>query len=131
MEEDVLSLEINEELADKYDGRFFIDHDTNDRIEVFMFAKNKTGIDMRFVGCDFKWGYDFVVNTEYGTWTSDQESICSYIHMIEEGSDLIEETTEDKFVLAVSIAHRQMALEKKLINEFKSIQSDFFGKENK
>jgi hypothetical protein len=129
MEEEILTLEINEELANKYNGRCFIDHDMNDRIEAFMFVKHDKGISTRFVGCDFKWGYDFVNDTEYGTWTSEQESIVGYIHMIEECQDFIEETTTEKFKLAVSIAHRQMALEKKLMNEFKSIQSNFFGKE--
>ena len=43
---------IDEALANKLNGRCFIDLDMPDRIEGFKFTKTKTGLDCLWIGCD-------------------------------------------------------------------------------
>lgn len=88
---------IDETLADKLNGRCFIDLDMPDRIEGFKFTKTKTGLDCLWIGCDCFWAYHFSDHEDYGTYKIKDTSFGTDVNSVLTDFYLIKEVTEDVF----------------------------------
>lgn len=127
MEED-RKITIDESLSNSLDGKCFIDYEQSNRIELFRFEKTDKGLMCHFIGCDYTWGYDFKMESEYGEFDAGDVGFSDYVFMLEDKFPWFEETTMEKFDLGYEIVKRQMALHDKLFNDFENIQTQFFMK---
>lgn len=113
------------ELAEKLDGRCFLDLDDSDRIEAFRFVKTTTGLDMIGIGCDYHWGYSHLWHDDYGEYNLEDTFCGCYIDMIEENSWLVREITQEKFDRANEIVNEKISENKKMQRDFEKLQKQF------
>ena len=95
---------LTEELAQKYDGKCYVDYDDNYRIEAVRFFKDDKGLNMHYVGTDgLRVSYNHTDVDEINTEGMENAYSLSYINMIEENSHLFKEITKEKFDEIVAI----------------------------
>ena len=95
---------LTEELAQKYDGKCYVDYDDNYRIEAVHFFKDDKGLNMHYVGTDgLRVSYNHTDVDEINTEGMENAYSLSYINMIEEDCHLLKEITKEKFDEIVAI----------------------------
>ena len=98
---------LTEELAEKYDGKCYVDFDDNYRIEAVRFFKDENGLNMHSVGTDgIRVAYNWCHYDEIPTKGSDNTFSLPYINMIEENVYLLKEITKEKFDEIVDIVRQ-------------------------
>lgn len=98
---------LTEELAQKYDGKCYVDYDDSHRIEAVHFFKDDKGLNMHYVGTDeFRVSYNWTDFDEIPTEGIENAYSLSYINMIEEKSPLLKEITKEKFDEIVAIVEQ-------------------------
>lgn len=119
MEEQV---NLNKELADKYDGRCFLDLDMPDRIEAIKFTKTPFGLSTECIGCNYSWGYiqDYV--DKYGETTYNDMYCGGNLEMIENGMYLHREITPEHYELIKEFVLKRIQLYEELRDDFKEMQ---------
>lgn len=123
MEQDII---INEELADKLNGRCFLDTDIPERIEGFKFIKTKTGIDFITIGSDSVFNYSYVYHEDYGKYKVKDTYFGTDIILVETNFYLLREISEDVFNKMVSIINKQKDISDKIKNDWIKTQRQFF-----
>lgn len=123
MEQEII---INEELADKLNGRCFLDTDMPERIEGFKFMKTKTGIDCICIGSDSVFNYNEVYHEDYGTYKVKDTYFGTDIILVETNFYLIREISEELFNKMVAIVNNQKEISNKLEYDWKKTQKQFF-----
>ena len=88
---------IAKELAEKYDGRCFVDYDMNERVEAFRFFKDETGINIHIIGCSDCIHYNHIEHDDYDTEGVHNTYSLSEINMVEEEDSLVKEITQEQF----------------------------------
>lgn len=95
---------LTEELAQKYDGKCYVDYDDNHRIEAVRFFLDEKGLNIHSVGTDgLGVSYNWTDFDEIPTEGIENAYSLSYINMIEENSHLLKEITKEKFDKIVAI----------------------------
>ena len=95
---------LTEELAQKYDGKCYVDYDDNHRIEAVRFFLDEKGLNIHSVGTDgIGVSYNWTDFDEIPTEGIENAYSLSYINMIEEDSHLLKEITKEKFDKIVAI----------------------------
>ena len=95
---------LTEELAQKYDGKCYVDYDDNYRIEAVHFFKDNKGLNAHYVGTDgLQVLYNYTDVDEINTEGMENAYSLSYINMIEEDCHLLKEITKEKFDEIVAI----------------------------
>ena len=95
---------LTEELAQKYDGKCYVDYDDNYRIEAVRFFKDNKGLNAHYVGTDgLQVLYNYTDVDEINTEGMENAYSLSYINMIEEDCHLLKEITKEKFDEIVAI----------------------------
>ena len=95
---------LTEELAQKYDGKCYVDYDDNYRIEAVRFFLDEKGLNMHSVGTDgLRVSYNHTDFDEINTEGMENAYSLSYINMIEEDCHLLKEITKEKFDEIVAI----------------------------
>ncbi len=95
---------LTEELAQKYDGKCYVDYDDNYRIEAVHFFKDDKGLNAHYVGTDgLQVLYNYTDFDEINTEGMENAYSLSYINMIEENCHLLKEITKEKFDEIVAI----------------------------
>ena len=98
---------LTEELAQKYDGKCYVDYDDNHRIEAVHFFKDDNGLNMHYVGTDgLRVSYNHTDVDEINTEGIENAYSLSYINMIEENSPLLKEITKEKFDEIIAIVEQ-------------------------
>ena len=98
---------LTEELAQKYDGKCYVDYDDNHRIEAVHFFKDDKGLNIHYVGTDgLQVSYNHTDVDEINTEGMENAYSLSYINMIEEESHLLKEITKEKFDEIVAIVEQ-------------------------
>ena len=123
MEQDII---INEKLADKLNGRCFLDTDMPERIEGFKFIKTKTGIDFITIGSDSVFNYSHVCHEDYGKYKVKDTFFGTDIILVETNFYLLREISEDVFNKMVSIINKQKDISDKIKNDWIKTQRQFF-----
>jgi hypothetical protein len=95
---------LTEELAQKYDGKCYVDYDDNYRIEAVHFFKDDKGLNAHYVCTDgLQVLYNYTDVDEINTEGMENAYSLSYINMIEENCHLLKEITKEKFDEIVAI----------------------------
>lgn len=98
---------LTEELAQKYDGKCYVDYDDNYRIEAVHFFKDDKGLNVHYVGTDgLQVLYNYTDVDEINTEGMENTYSLSYINMIEENSPLLKEISKEKFDEIVAIVEQ-------------------------
>jgi len=98
---------LTEELAEKYDGKCYVDFDDNYRIEAFRFFKNENGLNMHYVGTDgLRVSYNWTDFDKIPSEGMENTFSLSYINMIEENCYLLKEITKEEFDEIVDIVEQ-------------------------
>lgn len=117
---------IDEALADRLDGRCFIDTNNPDRIEGFKFLKTKNGIDCIHIGAGPASAYDHVLHENYGTYKVGDTYFGIDIIDVETGLYIIKEITDDVFSKMIDVVNEQDEIVKKNKEQFKKKHEDLF-----
>lgn len=117
---------INEELANKLNGRCFLDTDMPERVEGFKFVKTKTGIDCIYIGAWYCGTYSHVCHEDYGTYKVKDTYFGTDIASIETNFYLIKEISEEVFNKMISIVSEQDNIVTKLKSDFEEKQREIF-----
>lgn len=123
--------QITQELADKYDGRCFLDLDMPDRIEAVRFNKKDSGLEGEYIGCNFHWGYDRKFTDPYGEMEEEDSYHCATIVMLEDGMILHREITREEYYRIKGIVRERIDTCMRMQAEFSKIQESVLGKEGK
>ena len=88
---------LTEELAEKYDGKCYVDFDDNYRIEAVRFFKDENGLNMHSVGTDgLRVSYNWSDFDKIPSEGMENTFSLSYINMIEEKCYLLKEITNQQ-----------------------------------
>lgn len=111
-------------LAEKYDGRCFLDLDMPDRIEALMFTKTDKGLQGEYIGCDYGWGYNHKFLDKYEDAAESLEDLYngSSIEIIETNCSLHKEITREKYEEIKKIVTEQIKKANKFRAEFSKLQ---------
>jgi hypothetical protein len=117
------------ELAEKYDGRCFLDLDMPDRIEALMFTKTEEGLQGEYITCNYYCGYTnvWVDKFDYIAVSYDDLYNGSSIEMIENGMQLHKEITKGKYEEIKNIVIEQIKKADKLKAEFAKLQEQILN----
>ena len=96
--------EVTEEIANKYDGKCYVDYDTPERIEAVRFFKTKKGLSGQYIGCSYTTYYNHTLNDRIGTKGVENTFNLTSINMIEDNCGLYAEISKDDFDRMVKIA---------------------------
>lgn len=115
------------ELAEKYDGRCFLDLDMPDRIEALMFTKTDKGLLGEYIGCDYGWGYNHKFLDKYEDIAESFEDLYngSSIETIETNSPLHKEITYERYEEIKKAVAEQKKKADKFRAEFAKLQEKF------
>lgn len=115
------------ELAEKYDGRCFLDLDMPDRIEALMFTKTDKGLQGEYIGCDYGWGYNHKFLDKYEDIAESFEDLYngSSIETIETNSPLHKEITYERYEEIKKAVAEQKKKADKFRAEFAKLQEKF------
>ena len=119
-------IEIDEELANKLNGRCFVDTDMPERIEGFKFIKTKTGIDFISIGADSFFTYNYVYHEDYGKYKIKDTYFGTEIISVLTKFYLLHEVSEEIFNKMIKIVNAQSEMVNKIEKEFKSKQKQLF-----
>lgn len=96
---------LTKEVAEKYNGKCFVDYEMPERIEGYRFYMDETGLNMQSVGCGPNVNYDHTYHDELGVKSI--ESYClAYINTIEMCKDLLAEISNETFEKMQAIVAR-------------------------
>lgn len=121
-------IEIDEELADKLNGRCFVDTDMSERIEGFKFVKTKTGIDLISIGADSFLTYNYVYHEDYGKYKVKDTYFGTEIINVLTEFYLLHEVSEEIFNEMIKIVNTQSEIVRKIEKDFKAKQKQLFLK---
>ena len=111
---------VTEELADKYDGKCYVDYDRSEWIEAFRFFKDENGLNIHYIGASSTNTYNHIDHDDFGTEGVENSFCLTNINMVEDGSNLIKEITEDDFnkmnAIVESMSEKVKALDSELDN---------------
>lgn len=120
------SIVINELVADKLNGRCFIDTDMPERIEGFKFIKTKTGIDFISIGADPFFTYTHTYHEDYGVYKVKDTYFGTDIILVEEGFNLLHEVSEEVFNKMIKIVNEQQEIVSDIKKNFEAKQKKLF-----
>ena len=120
------SIVINELVADKLNGRCFIDTDMPERIEGFKFIKTKTGIDFISIGADPFFTYTHTYHEDNGVYKVKDTYFGTDIILVEEGFNLLHEVSEEVFNKMIKIVNEQQEIVSDIKKNFEAKQKKLF-----
>ena len=119
-------IEIDEELANKLNGKCFIDTDIPERIEGFKFVKTKTGIDLISIGADSFFTYNHVCHEDYGKYKVKDTYFGTEILNVLTEFYLLHEVSEEIFNKMIKIVNAQSEIVNRIEKDFEAKQKQLF-----
>lgn len=87
---------LTKKVAEKYNGKCFVDYEMPERIEGYRFYMDETGLNMQSVGCGPNVNHEHTYHDDFGVKSTD--SYClAYINTIEMCKDLLAEIRNETF----------------------------------
>ena len=88
---------IDKALAEKYNGKCYLDSERPSYIEAIRFIAKPDGLDTQFIGCSYCDGYNNTLHDDFGTFYLQRTFCGDYLHNLEKNIRELQEISIDKF----------------------------------